>query len=254
MPRGMWQVMDRIIKITISLFVIILVSFVATVGYTAYVDHAYRSSLSGTYSYTCTITTDSPLTNVTFFLPVPADPSGNSPVITRMSSHEVSGVPETWTTELYETGKGTLVKVTAPAIIPPVGTTAKDPYTITLSTDAASKTLIDTGNPASASPMYRPIQDLKPAACRDSSVPAAGGQCFTYLTSLYASYQADPNAAVSFHSTLTGKNTWTVFEPKSNEYHTSVYLLMFGEQKGWTPVAGYLEAGIGSYDAPVSVP
>ena len=66
--------MDRIIKITISLFVIILVSFVATAGYTAYVEHAYRSSLSSTYSYTCTITTDSPLTNVTFFLPVPAKP------------------------------------------------------------------------------------------------------------------------------------------------------------------------------------
>lgn len=242
--------MDRIIKITISLFVIILVSFVATAGYTAYVEHAYRSSLSSTYSYTCTITTDSPLTNVTFFLPVPADPSGNSPIISRWSSHEITGVPETWTTELYETGKGTLVKVTTPSIIPPAGTTAKDPYMITLSTDVASTTPINTGNPAGEGPMFRPIQDLKPAECRDRSVPVEGGQCSTYLTTLYASYRADPNAGVSFRSTLTGKNTWTIFEPKSNEYHTSVYLLMFGEQKDWTPVSGYLEAGIGSYDAP----
>jgi len=244
--------MDRIIKITISLFLIILVSFVATAGYTAYVENAYRSSLSSTYSYTCTITTDSPLTNVTFFLPVPADPSGNSPVITRLSSHEVRGVPDTWTTELYESGKGTFVKVTAPAIIPPEGTTAKDPYAITLSTEVSSKTLINTKDPANESPMYRPVQDLKPAECSDSAVSAAGGQCSMYLTTLYASYQADPHAAVSFRSTLTGKNTWTVFEPKSNEYHTSVYLLMSGDQKDWTPVAGYLEAGIGSYDAPVT--
>lgn len=242
--------MDRIIKITLSLFVIILVSFVATAGYTAYVDHAYRSTLSSTYSYTCTITTDSPLTNVTFFLPVPADPAGNSPVITRMSSHEVSGVPDSWTTELYETGKGTFVKVTTPSIVPPAGTTTKDPYTIALLTDVTATTPINTRNPANESPMYRPVKDLKPAECRDSSVPAAGGFCSTYLTTLYASYQADPNAAVSFRSTLTGKNSWTIFEPKSNEYHTSVYLLMFGEQKDWTPVAGYLETGIGSYDAP----
>ena len=243
--------MDRIIKITLSLFVVILVSFVAVTAYTGYVDHAYRSSLASTYSYTFTLSTDSPLTNVTLFLPVPANPTGNSPIIERISSHELRGIPETWRTELYDAGKGTYVKVTVPAIIPPAGTSAKDPYTITLSADIPSKSLIDTIDPVAKSPLFRPIQDLKPAECKDNTTTLAGGQCFTYLTSLYAKYDADPNAAVSFSSSLIGKNSWKVFEPETNEYRTSVYLLMFGEQNGWTSVAGYLEKGIGAYDAPV---
>ncbi|HEX3001572.1 MAG TPA: hypothetical protein VHN82_04265 [Methanoregula sp.] len=243
--------MDRIIKLTLGLFVILLVSFVAVTAYNGYITQAYRSTLSSSYSYTCTISTDSPLTNVTFFLPVPADPTGNSPVIERLSAKQIQGIPDSWTTELYETGKGTFVKVTAPEIIPPAGTTTKDPYVIAISAAIPSKRLIDTRDPVTKSPLFRPVQDLKPAGCRDGAPGAAGGQCFTYLTTLYAKYDANPNAAVSFRSGLTGKNTWTVFEPRENEYRTSVYLLMFGEQKGWTPVSGYLEQGIGAYDAPV---
>jgi len=243
--------MDRIIKLTLGLFVILLVSFVAVTAYNGYIGQAYRSTLSSTYSYTCTISTDSPLTNVTLFLPVPADPTGNSPVIERMSAQQIPGIPDSWRTELYETGKGTFVKVTAPEIIPPAGTTTKDPYTIVLSAEIPSKRLIDTSDPMTKSPLFRPVQDLKPAACREGASGTAGGQCFTYMTTLYAKYDTNPNAAVTFRSDLKGKNSWTIFEPKTNEYQTSVYLLMFGEQAGWTPVAGYLESGIGSYDAPV---
>ncbi|AGB03134.1 hypothetical protein [Methanoregula formicica] len=242
--------MDRIIKLTLGLFVILLVSFVAVTAYNGYVGQAYRSTLSSTYSYTCTLSTNSPLTNVTLFLPVPADPTGNSPVIERMSAQQIPGIPDTWRTELYETGKGTFVKVTASEIIPPAGTTTKDPYTITLSADIPSKRLIDTRDPVAGTPLFRPAQGLKPVACHDRAAGAAGGQCFTYLTTLYAKYETDPNAAVTFRSDLTGKNSWTIFEPRTNEYRTSAYLLMFGEQKGWTPVAGYLEQGIGAYDAP----
>lgn len=242
--------MDRIIKLTLGIFVILLVSFVAVTAYNGYIGQAYRSTLSSTYSYTCTLSTDSPLTNVTFFLPVPADPTGNSPVIERLSAQQIPGIPENWKTELYETGKGTFVKVTVPEIIPPAGTTTKDPYTITLSSGIKSKRLIETRDPVPKSPLFRPVTDLKTTNCRDGSMAITGGQCFTYLTTLYAQYEADPNAAVTFRSDLSGKNAWTIFEPRTNEYHTSVYLLMFGEQKGWTPVAGYLESGIGSYDAP----
>jgi hypothetical protein len=243
--------MDRIIKITLSIFIIVLVTFVAVEGYNGYVENAYRTSLTSTYSYTCTITTDSPLTNVTIFLPVPADRTGNSPVIAQLSAHEVSGVPDSWKTELYETGKSTMVKITIPSLIPPEGTSEKNPFTVTMYTNVTSGNLIDTRNPVENSPMFRPVQDIRNTDCKNSGTTAPGGTCYSYLTSLYANYQADPNAAVSVRSTLTGKNQWKIFEPKENEYRTDIYLLMFGEQKGWTTVAGYLEAGTGAYDAPL---
>jgi len=246
----MCKVMDRIIKITMSLFIILLVTSVALVNYNGYVENAYRTSLTSTYSYTCSITTDSPLSNVTIFLPVPADMNGNSPVIAQLSAHEVSGVPDTWKTEIYGTGKSTMVKITTPSIVPPEGTSTKNPFTVTMYTNVTSNHLIDTRDPVENSPMFRPVQDVTTKECRNDETPASGGQCYSYLTSLYADYNADPNAEVSVRSSLTGKNEWNIFEPKENEYRTDIYLLMFGEQKSWTTVRGYLEAGLGAYDAP----
>ncbi len=246
----MWQRMDKIIKITISLFVIILVAFVGWTSYTGYTENAYRTSLTGTYTYTFSLTTDSTLGNLTLFVPVPSDPRGNSPVIAKISAHEISGVPATWKTELYETGKATLMKVTTPSLVPPEGTTEKNPYTVTISTDIVSKGYIDTQNPVENSPMYRPVTDIRPTDCRNSATVVAGGTCYSYQTALYAAYDADPNAEVTIRSTLTGKNQWKIFEPQENEYRTDISLLMFGEQTGWTSFAGYLEKGIGAYTMP----
>ncbi|MDD1687210.1 hypothetical protein [Methanoregula sp.] len=242
--------MDRIIKITVSLFVVILVAFVAVIGYTGYIENAYRSSLTSTYSYSCTITTDSPLTNVTFFLPVPADRTGNSPVIAQISARDITGIPDTWNTELYESGKSTLVKITIPSLVPPEGTTPKNPFSITFSTNITSKEIIDTRDPVTNSAMFRPVKDVRETECEDSNVIASGGKCSAYLTSLYARYDADPNAAVSIRSSVAGKNQWKIFEPRENEYRTSIYVLMFGPQDGWTLVKGDLEDGMGAYDAP----
>ncbi len=115
-PGLMGEIMDKIIKVTLGLFVIILVLFVSVVSYTAYVNTSYRNSLTGTYEYNCTITTNTVLSNVTLFLPVPADMTGNSPVISQISRQQVTGVPEDWTLTLFDTGKATLLKISAPRI------------------------------------------------------------------------------------------------------------------------------------------
>jgi len=243
--------MDRIIAITLGLFIVILAVFAGGTWYTGYTEHAYRSSLASTYTYTFTITTDSPLTNLTLFMPVPADVRGHSPILAPISSHELTGVPPTWKTELFETGKATLVKVTAPALVPPAGTARENPYTITISAAVPSKTYIDTQNPVENSPMFRPVTNLRSTDCRGNATVSSGGICYTYLTALYADYQADPDAEVSIRSSLAGMNRWNIFGPAENEYRTDVYLLMFGEQNGWTTVAGYLETGTG---APTPVP
>jgi hypothetical protein len=242
--------MDRIIKITLGILIIVLVTFVTVVGYTGFVEHAYRSSLSSTYTYTCTITTDSPLSNVTLFIPVPADRTGNSPVIAQISAHEIAGVPDSWKTELYDTGKSTLVKITTPSVVPPAGTSRNNPFTVTLYTNTTSKRVIDTENPVGNSPMFRPVQDLETMACRDIGTAGPGARCYTYLTALFADYRAGPNAIVTITSSLTGRNGWTIFEPKENKYRTGIYVLMSGNQKGWSMAAGELEEGIGAYDAP----
>jgi len=103
--------MDTMLKLTLGLLLVLFIASVSVFSYQAYVDRAYRESLSGTYSYTCTITTDSPLRNVTFFIPVPADLTGNSPVVERFGYGTVSGVPADWDLKLYDTGKATMVRI-----------------------------------------------------------------------------------------------------------------------------------------------
>lgn len=245
--------MDRIIKITLGIFIVVLVAFVAMISYNWYVESAYRSSLTSTYTYSCTISTDSPLHNVTFFIPVPSLKSGNSPVIARISGHEITGIPASWKTELYDSGKGVLVKVTVPELVVPAGTTAKNPYVVTLETDIPSDMVIDTANPMANSavirPVVHPVQDLSGTSCRNNG--AAGGRCYDYQTSLFARYEADPNAAVTIRSALTGKNRWKIFDSASNEYQNDFSVLMYGGQKGWTAIQVTLEDGIGSQNAPV---
>jgi hypothetical protein len=240
--------MDRIIKITLSVFIVILVTFVALVGYSSYTENAYRTSLASSYAYTCTIATDSPLSNVTLFIPVPADRTGNSPVIAQFSAHEIPGVPDTWTTTLYDTGKATLVKIMVPSLVPPAGTSRGHPYTVTLFTNISSQKRIDTRNPVENSPVFHPVTDLTLTDCTGSPSPSDHRQCYSYQTSVYADYRADPGATVSIASTIQGTNQWNILGPKENGYHTDISLLMSGENHGWATARGYLVTGIGSDD------
>ena len=111
---GLCDHMDKIIKITLGIFIVILVAFTATVAFNAVVETAYRNSLASTYSYTLTLTTDSRLDNVTLFIPVPDDRTGNSPLVAQYSSHQIPQIPGSWKTILFDTGKATLVKISTP--------------------------------------------------------------------------------------------------------------------------------------------
>lgn len=244
--------MDKIIKITLGLLLVIIIGFVATSGYTSYVGNAYTKSLTSSYSYHCTITTDSVLTNVTFFIPVPADPTGNSPVISRISAKSIDGLPEGWQATLYDTGKSTYVKVITPSIIPVAGTTAGSPYSVNISVDVSASKLIDTTNPLDHSAVFYPVQDISEITC-----PSAAGEllpaqhCFEYVTSIYADYLATPTTSVSITSSVTGMNTWNVFNPEYNQYSNRIYVSMVGENHGWVITRASLEEGAGNNDAPV---
>lgn len=241
--------MDRIIKTTLGIFIVILVTFTGIITYTAYTETAYRNTLTGTYTYTCNITTGSPLYNVTLFIPVPADSTGNSPMVSEFSNTSMKGVPVEWETTLYDTGKSTLLKVMTSAIVPPEGTSAQHPYTVTFASETVSRIPIDTRNPVEKSAMFRPVQALKENSCPEVRSDN-GSRCFTYSTSVYADYRTAADTTVTITSTVTGKNTWTIFGQSSNEYHTEIIVSMKGENHGWSLVEGRLSSGIGIYDSP----
>jgi len=245
--------MDKIIRITLGLIIVLLVTFVASVTYTGFVEQAYRTSLSSTYDYSCTITTDSQLDNVTLFIPVPSDRVGNSPIVSQYSAQEITGRPADWKVTLFDTGKATLAKITTPAIIPPPGTSPTHPFTIRLSINMGSKEVINTQTPIEQGVMFRPVQDLQKVTCPVKSTAVIGDpMCYRYLIPVYADYQAPMNASVRIESTLQGKNSWKIFEPQFNEYQAEISILMFGDNHGWTVMKGTLESNMGAYNVPAS--
>jgi hypothetical protein len=245
--------MDKIMKIVLGIFVVILVVFVSVFSYSVFVEKAYQSSLTSSYTYHSTITTDSMLSNVTLFIPVPADASGNSPVIARISDKSLTGVPSGWQTTVLDAGKSTYVKMTTPVIAVPAGTSGKNPYTINISVQVTSNGHINTLTPIDHDVIFRPVQDLHSATCPQDIANLPGTpQCYEYLTAVYADYAAAPGASVTIRSTLVGKNDWRIFNPEYNEYQNSLFVLMFGENHGWTTTRASLESGIGYYNAPAT--
>jgi hypothetical protein len=241
--------MDKIVGITLCLFIIILVPFAGIGSYNGYVESAYRNTITGTYNYTCIITTEAPLYNVTLFIPVPADRSGNSPVVSGFSSGTMNGIPADWETTLYDTGKATMLKVTTPAIQPPEGTTASSPYTVLISSETTGRFPVETWDPVAAGVLFRPPQSLSEMSC-PPEYSGAGSRCFTYTTSLFAEYNTSADNTVTITSSVDGRNAWKIFEPRSNEYHTIIGVTLRGENHGWTAPDGRLSTGIGTYDAP----
>jgi hypothetical protein len=243
--------MDRVIRTTLYALIIIGLAFSSVVVYHAGVEHAYRTTLSSTYSYTCTITADSPLSNVTLFIPVPADVMGNSPVVERFSTRDITGIPDDWSVSLYDTGKATMVRISTPAIKPMGNTSEKKPVTFMLSSVMKSDKVIDSRDPEQNSALFRPVREVRQVTCsHDSSTINGTPRCYHYLTSLYADYQAPPGTNVEISSSITGNNTWKIFEPRSNEYTSTISLKMVGETRGWQKVNGSLKNNTGSYDAP----
>jgi hypothetical protein len=243
--------MDRVIRTTLYAVIIIGLTFSSIVVYQAGVERAYRTTLSSTYSYTCTITADSPLSNVTLFIPVPADKLGNSPVVERFSSRDINGIPDDWSVSLYDTGKATMVRISTPAIPSERNTSEKKPVTFVLSSAMKSDRVIDSRNPEQNSALFRPVREVRQVTCPpDSSTKNGNSLCYHYFTSLYADYQASPGTIVEISSSITGNNTWKISGPQSNEYNSTISLKMAGENRGWQKVDGSLKNNTGSYDAP----
>jgi hypothetical protein len=247
--------MDRTIKITISIFIAVLVATVVFALYSGYVTSAYQSTRTGTYSYSLSISTDSPLTNITLFVPVPADLKGNSPAVSQLSAGQMQGIPGSWQTTLFDTGKTTLVKIHIPSIVPPAGTSPDHPFTVTITSDQPVENTIDTVDPVASSPVFRPLQNLRQTACSGFGAGNGGNpECSEFSTALYADYTADPNAVVTITSSITGKNSWAVFGQKTNEYTSVISLLLHGPNHGWATARGSLAQRIGSFDDPFRIP
>lgn len=231
--------MDRILKAAISLFIIVLLIFSATILYAGFIRNTFHDSLKSDYTFSVSISTDTPLTNATFFIPLPVQSDGTSPVTTKIGLSDESGLPQGWHYGIYVAGNATMVKITAPKISP------ETPSEFTITVPAGS--LIDTDNPIQNAMTIQPIREIESTAC--TGFPGEKGElseCYRYLGVIYADYTTSPDAKVLIHSDLQGENQWKIFRSASNQYTNSISLTLLGNTNhGWFPAKGEIVTLIG---------
>lgn len=238
--------MDRIIKIAAALFIVIFVLFAGTGLYGYYVEQRYRTSLVSTYSYTLTISTNEVLRNVTLFIPVPANPNGDSPFVKKISGGTFTGIPAGWEHSLLGSNKATMLKIITPVISGSDG----GGFSVRISSDERAGRVIDTRSPQGTDILLRPVQDITEAGCDTFTGAEPGAVCYRYVSAVYADYESSQNARVEISSTVAGKNEWNIFSPAYNQYTNAISALILGENHGWVATKGQVVTGIGSYDVP----
>jgi len=208
-----------------------------------YTEITYRATLLSTYEYRVTITSDTTLENVTLYVPIPARGRENSAVLSAIGAGELRGLPPGWNTSLIGTEKITMLELTAPEIAAnPVGV----PYL--LSVTAHSGGPIDTMNAGTGDLVLAPSAVKTPVGCENMDFQVSSDtRCELYQGSAYADFTAPGNVHLSVFGFLTGRNTWDVFGPSSNEYQDGLQVSFSGGARGWQKGDGILVTGIGDY-------
>ena len=86
-------------------------------------------------------------------------------MVAQISSRDVSGVPADWNLTLFETGKATLLKVSARTIGQPAINGNAQITSVTLAVNMSSPALIDTRSPVGNAAVFRPVQGIHEVAC-----------------------------------------------------------------------------------------
>jgi hypothetical protein len=235
--------MDRTLFRVLVILAVASVLFLAAISITVFMEIAFRATLSSTYEYEVSITSDAALENATFYIPVPARGPEASPVLRGIGSANLLGVPRGWNISLIGTEKFTMLEVTAREIPP---TPPGRPYLLSL--DAQTHGPIDTRTTGTGDLVLVPAAIRTPVACGNMDAGTSPeARCELYRASAYADFTAPERSHLSLSIILTGRNTWNVFGPASNEYQDGLQVSFSGGTRGWHTGDGILVTGIGDY-------
>jgi hypothetical protein len=235
--------MDRTLSVVLAVLAVAMVAFLAAISLTWYIGFTYRATLSSTYEYRVSITSDATLGNVTLYLPIPARGAENSAVVEGIGAGNLQGLPPGWNISLIGTEKFTMLEVTAREMAPsPPGR----PYL--LSMDTRVRGPIRTKNAGSEDLVLVPAAERRQVACGGTASETSPEiRCEAYQGPAYADFTAPGNVRLGVFIFLTGRNTWDVFGPSSNEYQDGLQVSFTGGARGWRTGDGILVTGIGDY-------
>jgi hypothetical protein len=261
-------------KIGLYLLIIISLIFLPTLfGDNSNTDSDYDIK---SYNYDLIITSDSKISNVTLYMPIPA--KNNTSSIGSNLMERCSEDYPSWNCSIIDTEYGTMLAMSIDEITPifysdpidvPVpgnpdemeitfiksGTYSEEtPYpqeNIYLSAGATVNDTIDTQNPVGTSevlmPKFNVVENEEKAAAMVELYNKPNAKLYDYDSMIYAQYDAPDNAEVQIYITSDGSNEWFTSGWRSNSFRESIITTLTGPQNGWSQVSGELITGEGRY-------
>jgi hypothetical protein len=203
------------------------------------------------YDYHIFLTTDSTLSNVTLYFPLPVI-NNTSSVGMDIVEHNFNNNDPSWEYALVDTEHGLMLSMKNEKIKPKYTTSNKYSEkiprpSIDLSTIVFSNLTVNTMNPLGNEmvlmPKYKLIHNV--SASEAYSRPY---KQFDYESRMYAYYETSSNANVSISIYLDAYNEWWIGGWQSNSYREAMEIKLSGSQDGWTTVDGELVTGEGTYE------
>jgi hypothetical protein len=220
----------------------------------------YEDSLHSGYDYDVTITTNSNLSNVTLYLPIPVR-DNTSLVGQHIAENDFSNGGPAWKYVPVDTEHGLMLSMRTDRIVPkfrplpiPIpedsdsspetGHVASDRYSeetpvqdyLSFAIMVPADHILDTRNPLDREPVLFPKYDMN-----------SSQNIHNYESRIYAQYEASPDAKVEISVSMTGYNEWWVLGWQWNSYSEWMNVVLSGPQHGWVTANGTLVTGDGVY-------
>jgi hypothetical protein len=239
--------MDRILRAVLVILAVGLAIFLLAFLANAVMGMMFWSSYRGTYEYRVSLAPDTTLRNVTLYVPVPTRGTAASPVLIAIGGRALTGVPAGWGVAPIGTEKFTFMELTGAELAPnPDGSPTI--LSVNISPGSRDGRLMGTLNPAAGEYILGSVDQAVPVACRGpDTATSPGARCWASTGRAYAGFSAPENAHLAVSVSLTGRNTWDVFGPSSNEFRDSLVFSFSGADQGWKTGEGLLAGGIGDY-------
>ncbi|WP_243466403.1 hypothetical protein [Methanosarcina mazei] len=205
----------------------------------------YDRNHMSSYNFDVKLTTDSTLSNVTLYLPLPVTNKQHIDIV----EHNFNDDDPSWKYTLVDTEHGLMLSIKNEKIEPKYATRSRDSKTILspnmFRTILFTNQTIDTMNPLGSEMVLMPKYNLTQNVTRRPYPPAS--KQFDYESKMYAYYDTSSNANVSISIYLCGMNEWWIGGWQHNSYWEDMEIKLSGSQAGWTTVNGQLFTGEGTY-------
>ncbi|KAB1189861.1 hypothetical protein GJR96_16890 [Haloferax sp. MBLA0076] len=240
----------KVVGIALGAIVVLTV----VIGGGLFVVDAALTSYFHSYTYRVAVETDTDLTDVTIYVPVPTrdgetltDVYADAAVVqdpAEWIGDDGSNVPDAtggsadWTTQIVETAHGPMLSLRASSV--EAGTYVFGANTM------LEQGRIHTADPWASDFVLTPANDVTQDEC--PSWADETERCYTYRSHLYADADAPTRGTVSVSVSLHGQTDWGfVFANGWNWFNQRTSATFDETTNGWVDTEGTLKGGAGTY-------